>query len=65
MKYKPKNVPTLKEVFPDFSDEKLEEVEARLDRHISIVMEMYERISADPIEYERFRAALTRRREGV
>lgn len=65
MKDKTNKAPTLKELYPDFSDEKLAEVEARIDRHIGIVMGMYERISADPVEYARFRAALTKKRGGV
>ena len=54
--------PTLKEAFPFLPDEKLEEVEARLDQHITIVMDMYERISNDPVEYKKLKVVLARRK---
>ena len=51
-------VPTLRELYPHLSDDKLTEVEERIDRHIRIVMDMYERISADPVEYAKLKKKL-------
>lgn len=65
MNEKPTKIPTLKELYPNLSDEKLAEVEARIDRRIMIAIDMVKRMSADPEEYMRFCAALTKRLGGV
>jgi len=65
MKDESNKFPTIKEVFPDFSDEKLEEVEARLEEHIRIAMDTQARLAADPVAYAEFRAALTKLSGGV
>ena len=58
-------VPTLRELYPHLSDDQLAEVEDRIDRHIQIVMDMYDRISADPVEYAKLKEALARPRHQV
>ena len=60
-----KKVPTLKEMYPDASDEQLADVAMRIDRHIRLVMEIYDRIMANPEEYAELRAILTKSRGQV
>ena len=58
-------VPTLKELYPKATEDQLAEIDFVMDEQIRIVLDMYDRINADPAEYERFHAALTKRRGGV
>lgn len=58
-------VPTLRELYPYLSDDQLTEVGERIDRHIRIVMDMYDRISADPVEYAKLKEALARPRHQI
>ena len=60
-----KRAPTLKEMYPDATDEQLADVAMRIDRHIRLVMEIYDRIAADPKEYAELRAILTKPRGQV
>jgi hypothetical protein len=56
------HVPTLREIYPNFSDEELAEVGERIDRHIRIVMDIYDRIYANPVEYAELKEALAKPR---
>jgi len=52
-------LPGLRETYPTFSDDKLREVQDRMERYLRLVIRFRDRISADPIEnqkYKRLRA---------
>lgn len=56
------HVPTLREIYPHLSDDELAEVDARINQHIRIVMDIYDRISADPVAYAELKEALAKPR---
>lgn len=54
--------PTIQDLYPLLSGAALKEAEENLDQYLESTLRLYERISADPVAYERFHAALTARR---
>ncbi len=57
-----KDTATIRDVFPDFSDEQLREAEEQLQDYLAFVLRMYSRIRADPAAYARFNALTVGRR---
>lgn len=52
----PKQIdPTLRKLYPNFSDNELIEAEDNLDAYLEIVIRIFERIKNDPEEYARFK----------
>lgn len=50
------NAPSLRELYPNLTDEQLEEAEANLIADVQLTLRMYERIRNDPESYQQFRA---------
>lgn len=48
-------LPGLRETYPTFSDDKLREVQDRMERYLRLVIRVYDRISADPVEYQKYK----------
>ena len=63
MNDKSEKVPTLKEMYPDKTEEELADIEDRVKRYMALVIRVYNRISADPNEYARWRALTKSRRD--
>ena len=51
-----KDGPTIRELYPDLSDEQLKEAEENLERYLELALRIYERIRSDPEAYSQFRA---------
>lgn len=45
----------IEDLYPHFTKEQLKDAEERLDRYLELVLRMYERVTINPIEYEKFR----------
>lgn len=50
------NAPSLRELYPNLTDEQLEEAEANLIAEVQLTLRMFERIRNDPESYQQFRA---------
>ena len=50
----------LKKSFPTATDDELAEIDRALTEHIRLALDIWNRITADPTEYERMRALLTK-----
>jgi len=50
------NAPSLRDLYPNFTDEELEEAEVNLIAYVELTLRMYERIRNDPESYQQFRA---------
>jgi len=48
--------PSLRDLYPNLTDEELEEAEANLIAYVQNALAMYERIRSDPESYQQFRA---------
>jgi hypothetical protein len=55
-KAQPQAVPTIRDLYPSLSDEQLKEAEENLKLYLEACLRVYERVCADPKEYERFKA---------
>ena len=53
-------VPSLRELYPDATDEELAEADANLAAVVELARRMYERIRNDPESYQQFRALTTK-----
>ena len=51
-----KPAPTIRDLYPDFTDEQLAEAEDNLEQYLLLMLRIYERIQGDPESYARFRA---------
>jgi hypothetical protein len=51
-----KPAPTIRDLYPDFTDEQLAEAEDNLEQYLLLMLRIYERIHGDPESYARFRA---------
>jgi hypothetical protein len=51
-----KATPTLRDLYPHFTEQQLAEAEDNLEQYLTLVLRIYERIQADPESYARFRA---------
>lgn len=58
------NVPSVRELYPNLTDEELEEAEANLIADVQLTLRMYERIRNDPESYQQFRALTAERQNG-
>lgn len=47
--------PTIRDLYPDFTDAQLGEAEEKLEEYLVLVLRIYERICADPQAYAKFR----------
>lgn len=47
--------PTIKDLYPDFTDEQLREAEEKLEQYLVLALRIYERICANPEAYGKFR----------
>jgi hypothetical protein len=56
--------PTIRDLYPELSEEDLKEAEENLARYIAATLRLYEAIVADPDRYARFQA-LTKGWEGL
>ena len=43
----PENTPTLRDLYPDLTDEELEEAEENLQGYLDVVLRIYERLEAE------------------
>lgn len=59
-----KHVPTIRDLYPRFTEQQLIEAEDNLERYLTLVLCIYERIQGDPESYAHFRA-LTEKIHGV
>jgi hypothetical protein len=50
------NPPTIRDLYPEFSDDELKDAEEHILRYLEITLQIYERISSDPEAYARFKA---------
>jgi hypothetical protein len=50
------NAPSLRELYPNATDEELAKAEANLIADVQLTLRMYERIRNDPESYQQFRA---------
>lgn len=50
---------TIRGLYPELSDEELQETEENLTRYVELTLRVYERIRQDPEAYARFQADLT------
>ena len=50
-----KNPPTIRDLYPNLSDEQLQEAEENLTRYVQLTLQIYERIREDPELYTKFR----------
>ena len=48
--------PTIRDLYPNFTEQELAEAEDNLERYLALVLRIYERIQADPESYAHFRA---------
>lgn len=55
---------SLRELYPDLSEQELEEAEENLERYIELVLRIHERIRLDPKAYAEFKA-LTASDKGI
>ena len=46
--------PSIRDLYPQLSDEDLRNAEERFDRYIALVLRIYERLCSDPDAYQRF-----------
>ena len=51
-----KTAPTIRDLYPHFTEQQLAEAEDNLERYLTLVLRIYERIQADPASYAHFRA---------
>jgi hypothetical protein len=56
------NAPTLRELFPDYSDAEIEEAADRLARYLKHSLENYRLLCADPLRLALFRSLTAKRR---
>jgi len=57
----PTREPTIRNVFPDFSNEQLRDAEDKLRDYLAFVGRMYDRIRADPEAYAKFKTLTAER----
>jgi hypothetical protein len=53
---------TIRDVFPDFTEEQLHEAEAKLMEYVEFTVRMYDRIRSDPELYAQFKLLTAERR---
>jgi hypothetical protein len=53
---KPKKEITLRELYPELTEEQLQEAEENIGEYLKDTLRVYERIRNDPQEYARFKA---------
>lgn len=53
---------TIRDLYPNLSEEQLREAEEVLDRYIELAVRMFKRIKADPKAYARFIALTDKKR---
>jgi hypothetical protein len=51
-----KPAPTIRDLYPDFTDEQLAVAEDNLEQYLMLVLRIYERIQGEPESYARFHA---------
>ena len=51
-----KPVPTIRDLYPDFTAEQLAVAEDNIEQYLTLVLRIYERIQSEPESYARFRA---------
>jgi hypothetical protein len=51
-----KSAPSIRDLYPDFSEKELAAAEDNLERYLALVLRIYERVQTDPESYARFRA---------
>lgn len=59
--------PTLRDLYPDLTDEQIEEVDEAFDQYVRLALKIYDRISADPVAYAEFKQLIAEekpKREG-
>jgi hypothetical protein len=49
-------VPTIRDLYPHFTEQQLAEAEDNLERYLTLVLRIYERIQANSESYAHFRA---------
>ena len=54
------DAPSLRDLYPNATDEQLTEAEANLIADVQLTLRMYERIRNDPESYQQFRALTAR-----
>lgn len=54
------DAPSLRDLYPNATDEQLAEAEANLIADVQLTLRMYERIRNDPESYQQFRALTAR-----
>ncbi|MDA2938228.1 hypothetical protein MYX75_08210 [Acidobacteria bacterium AH-259-A15] len=50
----------LRKLYPELTDEELEEVQENLERYVELVLQIYERIELDPEDHAKLRAEIKR-----
>jgi len=53
------SITPLAALYPDLSEEQLQEAAETLDRYLEVVFEIYERLRADQVAYAQFRTLIT------
>ena len=53
---KGKPAPTIRDLYPGFDDQQLQEAEENLERYLEVALRIDERIKSDPEAYARFRS---------